>query len=152
MLRSQFIRLLKSVLALSLALLCLTGCGAQGPETKLVRKAIALEFAQTQQALSQQLRTPVPTFKIQHVIVREKTPLRIEGLNAYRMQGQYDADVKFPGRRYQQSDNSFDMYLQQQPPLPDTKVTLWRLAVPQKGGDSEPQGWETFALYDAPPG
>lgn len=154
MLRSRLLKLLKSGLILGFALLFLTGCGAKGPKTKLVTRAIALEFAQTQQALSQQLRTPVPTFKIQHVSVSEQTPLRIEGLSAYRIQGQYDAEVKFPGKRYQQAQNIFDVYLQQQPPSQQstkTDVIRWRLAIPQPDEPDAATGsqrWKTFPLYD----
>ncbi|NJM58194.1 MAG: hypothetical protein HC857_13190 [Synechococcales cyanobacterium RU_4_20] len=126
----------------------------EGAQDQARDSAIALEFAQTQQALSQQLRTPVPTFKIQHVSVSEQTPLRIEGLSAYRIQGQYDAEVKFPGKRYQQAQNIFDVYLQQQPPSQQstkTDVIRWRLAIPQIGEPDAAAGsqrWKTFPLYD----
>ena len=142
-------KLFKSALILGCALLFLTGCGARGPENKIVQKAIALEFQQTQAALSQQLHTVVPKFKIKNIVVAEKEALRLGGLVAYHLQGQYDADVKFPGKRYTQTDYAFDVYLQQ---LPDGN--LWRLAVPQTREDDEgnlSQQWQTYALYEEAP-
>ncbi len=149
MMGRRWAKLFKSALILGCALLFLTGCGARGPENKIVQKAIALEFQQTQEALSQQLHTKVPKFKIKNIVVAEKEALRLGGLVAYHLQGQYDADVKFPGKRYAQTDYSFDVYLQQ---LPDGN--LWRLAVPQaRDDDSETVGpqWKTYALYEEVP-
>ncbi len=139
-------RLFKRIVAalmLVTALLCLTGCGKQGPDSKLVKRAIALEFGQAQLELSQQLRTKVPTFQIERVAIAEQTPLRIEGQAAYRIQGQYDARVKFPDQRYRQEDNDFDLYLQQQG---DTDT--WRLAIPQEDAGTASQTWQTYILVD----
>ncbi len=139
---------LKSGLILGVVLLLLTGCGARGPESKVVKRAIAIEFEQTQQALSQQLRTPVPKFKIERVSVKNKTPLRLEGLQGFRVQGEYDANVKFPKQRYEQHHNPFDVYLQQQ-----SDGETWRLAIPQKGkGEvaARPQ-WTTYQLFEPKP-
>jgi len=128
---------------IAIALLCLTGCGKQGPDNKLVKQAIALEFGQAQVELSQQLRTKVPTFKIERVEVANKMPLRIEGLVAYRIQGQYDASVKFPDQRYRQKNNAFDIYLQQQGDSDN-----WRLAIPQENMGTASQTWKTYLLFD----
>ena len=139
-------RLFKRVVAalmLLTALLCLTGCGKQGPDSKLVKRAIALEFGQAQLELSQQLRTKVPTFKIERVDIAEQTPLWIEGQAAYRIKGQYDASVKFPDQRYRQENNDFDVYLQQQG---DTDT--WRLAIPQEDKGTASQVWQTYILTD----
>lgn len=133
------------VVALMLAtlLLCLTGCGKQGPDSKLVKRAIALEFGQAQLELSQQLRTKVPKFKIEKVAIAKQTPLWIEGLAAYRIQGNYDARVKFPDQRYLQENNEFDIYLQQQ-----GDTDNWRLAIPQEDIGTANQTWQTYLLSD----
>jgi hypothetical protein len=132
---------LTAALLLIMALLCLTGCGATGPDSKLVKQAIALEFGQAQLELSQQLRTQLPKFKIERLAIDEKTPLRIEGLPGFRIQGSYDAMVKFPDQRYHQADNPFDIYLQQQ-----GDADNWRLAVPQREDDSSSQDWKTYLI------
>lgn len=142
-------RLFKTGLIVVCALLFLTGCVAQGPETKRVKQAIAYQFQHTQAALSEQLRTEVPSFTIKRVEVREKTPLRIDGLLAYHLSGEYDVSVKFSRRSYGQEHNPFDLYLQQQ-----AEENIWRLAVPKtvaEAGTKPRKVWETFAIMDESP-
>ena len=140
--RSLWKRLFATLMLIA-ALVCLTSCGKQGPDSKLVKRAIALEFGQAQIELSQQLRTQVPTFKIERVAIAQQTPLRIEGQAAYRIQGQYDASVKFPDQRYRQENNDFDIYLQQQ-----GDTDSWRLAIPQEDTGTANQLWQTYILTD----
>lgn len=137
-------KLLKRIVAglmLVIALLCLTSCGKQGPDSKLIKQAIALEFGQAQVELSQQLNTQPPKFKIERVDITQQTPLRIEGEAAVRIQGKYDASIKFPDQRYRQTDNDFDLYLQQQ-----GDTDLWRLAIPQPREGAASQPWQTYLL------
>lgn len=131
-----------SLLLAAVLMLGLSSCGAQGPETRLVKRAIALEFQQAQETLSQQLRTPVPRFKIQRVAIDEQTPLRIEGLSAFRVQGHYDVEVTFPDQRYHQTGNGFDLYLQE---LGEGQA--WQLAIPHLS-EAGQQLWETHLLLD----
>ena len=126
------------------ALLCLTGCGKQGPDSKLIKQAIALEFGQAQVELSQQLNTQPPRFKIERVDITKQTPLRIEGEAAVRIQGKYDASIKFPDQRYRQADNDFDLYLQQQ-----GDTDFWRLAIPQPREGAASQPWQTYLLTNS---
>jgi hypothetical protein len=122
---ARFYKRLTAALLLILALLCLTGCGAKGPDSKLVQQAIALEFGQAQLELSQQLRTQLPKFKIERLAI----------------QGSYDAMVKFPDQRYHQAGNPFDIYLQQQ-----GDTDNWRLAIPQQEDGSPTQDWKTYLI------
>ena len=141
--QQRLVKRIMAALMLIVAMFCLTGCGKQGPDSKLVKRAIALEFGQAQLELSQQLRTKVPTFRIERVAIAEQTPLRIEGQAAYRIQGQYDASVKFPDQRYRQENNDFDVYLQQQ-----GDTDNWRLAIPQEDIGTANQTWQTYILVD----
>ncbi len=142
-LQQRLFKRIVAALMLVTAIFCLTGCGKQGPDSKLVKRAIALEFGQAQVELSQQLRTKVPTFKIERVAIAQQTQLRIEGQAAYRIQGQYDASVKFPDQRYRQENNDFDVYLQQQ-----GDTDNWRLAIPQEDKGTASQTWQTYILTD----
>lgn len=133
-------RVLVAVL-LAAAMFCLTGCGKQGPDAKLIKRAIALEFGQAQVELSQQLKNQVPKFKIERVEIATQTPLRIEGEAAVRIRGQYDVSIRFPDQRYRQTDNDFDLYLQQQ-----GDTNFWRLAIPQPKEGTVSQPWQTYLL------
>lgn len=140
---SRWAKRLTCLLLAGVLLLGLSGCGAQGPETKLVKRAIALEFEQTQVALSQQLRNPLPQFKIQRLAIDQQRPFPIQGLAGFRVQGHYDVVVTFPDQRYRQTDNAFDVYLQQQ----TEDGEIWRLAVPVLSEDGS-QTWQTYLLFD----
>ncbi|NJN31198.1 MAG: hypothetical protein HC824_12770 [Synechococcales cyanobacterium RM1_1_8] len=82
-------------------------------------------------------------FQIAQATVETQTPLRIEGLEAFHLQGHYDVKLKFPGKRYRQNNNPFDLYLQQQ-----AEGEVWRLAVPQPIEAGAAQAWKTYLLFD----
>jgi hypothetical protein len=110
-----------------------------GGDPYLVQQAIALELGQTQQELSQQLRLNDEPRKVQinRVIVTDESPLTIQGLDAYRVQGTYDYTATLPSRKVAQRNNSFDVYLQRQ-----REGKTWRLAKQIKGDDGQPK-WVT---------
>lgn len=117
----------------------LTACSTGGaPDRSLVQKAIALQLRQTEQELSQQLYRSVesPQFKIDHVRIETRTPLSIEGLEAYQVQGTYDLIQEFSNRRVTQRQNPFAVYVQHQ-----AEDKTWRLAQLQQG--KEGQHWVT---------
>jgi hypothetical protein len=115
----------------------LTACGVRGlPNTALVRKAIAMQVSQTQQAISQQLRLESPKVKVDRVQIKVQDPLRIQNLMAYRVEGTYDFTLKLRDRKVTQRDNPFEVYLQRQ-----SEGKTWRLAQPQKES-----GWVTRLL------
>jgi hypothetical protein len=112
----------------------LTACGASGlPNTSLVRKAIALQVSQTQQEISQQLRLDSPKVEVDRVQIKTRSPLTIQNLTAYRIEGDYDFTLKLGDRNVAQKDNPFEVYLQRQP-----EGKTWRLAEQRKES-----GWVT---------
>lgn len=136
-------RSLRIVLAVIFAGL-LTACGVNSafPSTQLVKRAIALQVAQTQQELSQQLRLEVPksaTVEITRVNIAKQEPLTIQDLTAYRVQGTFDFMFKRLKGKMTQPDNPFDVYLQRQS---DEKT--WRLA--QQLQEEEGDRWVTQLL------
>ncbi|MBW4691637.1 MAG: hypothetical protein KME27_07690 [Lyngbya sp. HA4199-MV5] len=114
----------------------LTGCGSIGaPSRHLVEQAIVQQLHETQAALNQQLRLTVqPTdLTIKRVLIQAQTPLTIEGLGAYRIQGTYNATIKLPTRQVTEQQNPFDVYLQRQ-----KEGKTWRLARLSTDDDGEP--------------
>jgi hypothetical protein len=123
-----------------LLVIVLTACSrGPGPAISLVEQAIALELGQAQQELSQQLRLDREPTKLQinRVTINNESPLTIQGLNAYRIQGNYDYTVTLPSRKVTQRNNPFDVYLQRQ-----REGKTWRLAKQVKGEAGQP-GWVT---------
>jgi hypothetical protein len=119
-------RLLRSLCMLVLAML-VTACNATGkaPTSALIEQAIALQVNQTQQALSQQLKLNLDAsrFAVQHLTITAQTPLMIDNLQAFRVQGTYDLLTKLSKRDVTQRQNPFEVYLQRQ-----AEGKTWRAA------------------------
>lgn len=105
-----------AVAMLLMVLLSACGLSIAAPSHKLVERAIVQQVRETQAALNEQLRLNVqPTdLTIKRVLVKDQTPLTIEGLKAYRLQGTYNATIKLPTRQVTEQQNPFDIYLQRQ--------------------------------------
>jgi hypothetical protein len=120
-------RLIRGI-AIVLLVVFLTACSASGAALggDIVQQAIALQVWQTQQALSQQLKLAAPEpdqIAIRHVVVNSQSPLTIQKLPAYKLQGTYDFTLTLPKRQVTQRDNAFEIYIQSQP-----EGKTWRLA------------------------
>jgi hypothetical protein len=115
----------------------LTACSLpiNAPGRHLVEQAIVQQLHETQAVLNQQLRLTVqPTdLTIKRVLIKEETPLTIEGLSAYRIQGTYNATIKLPTRQVTEQQNPFDVYLQRQ-----KEGKTWRLARLSTDDEGEP--------------
>jgi len=108
----------------------LTACGVRDlPNTAVVRKAIAMQVATTQQEISQQLRLKPPKVKVDRVQIKTQDPLSIQNLTAYRVEGTYDFTLKLRNRNVVQKDNPFEVYLQRQ-----SEGKIWRLAQQKEAG------------------
>jgi hypothetical protein len=111
------------------------------PPPDLVKQAIALQFSETQQVLRQQLRLADESqVTIERIGVGDRTPIVIEELPGFRIQGTYDFTLQLPDRRLSRQANPFEIYLQRQP---DTKT--WQLAKPDPAAEGEPV-WLTHPL------
>ena len=131
--------ILRTILAVVLALM-LVGCGVVGgPGHRVVERAIELELSQAQQELSQQLRLgSQPTnLTLKRVKITERTPLMIQDLQSFRVQGTYDYTVKLPTQQVTQRQNPFEVYLQRQ-----QEGKTWRVARLQTNEVGE-QVWVT---------
>lgn len=104
----------------------LTACSMAPPGNQLIERAIAMQVAETQQELTQELRLNAdqpPEFEIGRVVVTEQQPLTIQDLPAFHLQGTYDLTLKLPKRQVTQQQNRFDLYLQRQ-----KEGKSWRIA------------------------
>ena len=125
----------------------LTACSTVGlePSSQLVQRALALEFSQTQQQLSQQLypsgRSQSPNFEINRVVITQQEPLVIQNLSAYHVKGTYDLTLNLPQRRVNQQQNPFEVYLQRQ-----KEGKTWRLALPQSTDKDANPVWRTYLI------
>lgn len=130
------------LISTAIMLVLLTACGTVKlePNSQLVKRAIALQFEQTQQQLSQQLSLDVKGFKVNSVVVTKREPLVIQDLPAYHVQGTYNVTLKLPKRRVTQEQNPFDVYLQSQ-----KEGKTWRLALPRTGNNTKPS-WVTYLV------
>ncbi|BAU15617.1 hypothetical protein LEP3755_61760 [Leptolyngbya sp. NIES-3755] len=119
-------RLIQIILSIVLAV-GLVACGGRySVPGNVLKKAIAISVDQTQQEISQQLKlSAAPKVTVDRVKVTDQSPLRIEGLEGYRVKGEYDFTLNLPKRQDRLSDNSFDLYLQRQT---IDKKQIWRLA------------------------
>lgn len=112
----------------TLSLMACSGSRAAPPES-VIEQALVRQFAQTQQALRQQLSSseaPPLDFQISHVKVN-RTEQTSDDLGAYRIQGTYTLSGKSLSHSLRQARNPFEIYLQSQ-----DKGQTWSL-LPKKG-------------------
>jgi hypothetical protein len=136
------------ILLLSAIAIALSSCGNRtppeelAPDNQIIRSAITVEVAQTEQALAQQLDASVPDFKITDIRVERLEPIYLAKLPTYHLQGKYNLKLKLPRRQATQTNNFFDLYLQRQVEDQELSVTsqetveqthdLWRLLKREK--------------------
>ena len=130
-----------------LTIVLLTACGTATPPREfapggeIVAKAIALQFSQTQQSLSQQLNISVPQFDLSQIEVKQIEPISIGNLPTYHLQGTYYLSLKLPRRQVTQKNNPFDIYLQRQ-----AEGETWRLLKREfAAANSQPQ-WSSYLI------
>ncbi|WP_169217038.1 hypothetical protein [Brasilonema sp. UFV-L1] len=133
------VRLIFSLILLWLLTACTTSVLA--PTSQLVEKAIAFELEQTQQQLNQQLDLDIQGFEIHRLSMTQQTPLTIENLPTYRIQGTYNLTFKLPKRRLTQAQKPFEVYLQLQ-----TEGKTWRLLVPEGSDKDSKSVWHSYFL------
>jgi hypothetical protein len=136
--------LLTIVVAIGLTL-GLTACGDNRPGNQVVERAIALQVAQVQTAISQQLKLKPPTLKdirIQHLQIEQQSGVPIEQEPGYHLSGHYDLTLRQSDHQATQADDRFDLYLQRHTEgVGKTQKQVWRLAAPTDG-----KGWTTQAI------
>ncbi|NJL78027.1 MAG: hypothetical protein HC836_00940 [Richelia sp. RM2_1_2] len=128
--------MVKLVLTVILLVL-LTACsfGTPSPNKQLIKKAIALSMQETQQQLSEKLNLDFREFEINHLSIKQRKLMTVEGLPAFRIQGTYDLNLKLAKRTLAQPQKPFDVYLQLQkegktwrlllPPLSNENTSIW---------------------------
>ena len=137
--------MLRIALGIVLAIF-LSACGliGGGPPKAVVESAIALQFSQTQQEISQ-LLTPkanqTPTFTISQVKINRQTPVSIQNTSAYRVEGTFQLKLKLSTRKVSNQTTPFEVYLQPQP-----GGETWRLARPLSDQQTAESGWATYLI------
>ncbi len=140
-------RLLVSAVLIAVFTIALTACGQStpslgfAPSKQLVRKAIALQVSQTQDQLTQQLRSSPPKFEIAQVSLKQLEPLFIDDLPTYRVLGTYSLKIQLPQQQVTQRKNSFDVYLQRQ-----KQGKTWRLLLPQSISNGSKTSWRSYLI------
>ncbi|MBE9008757.1 hypothetical protein IQ250_00825 [Pseudanabaenaceae cyanobacterium LEGE 13415] len=131
-------RLIQIILSIVLAV-GLVACGGRySVPGNVLKKAIAISVDQTQQDISQQLKlSAAPKVNVDRVKITDQTPLKIEGLDGYRVKGEYDFTLKLPKRQDKLADNTFDLYLQHQTV---DKKQIWKLA------EQDGEAWKLKAI------
>jgi hypothetical protein len=131
------------IILITALLVLLTACGGRSfiPSIQLVKKAIAVEVSQTQQALKQKLDLNFRGFEINHLSITEQEYLTIQNLPTYRFRGDYDLVFKLPKRRLSQPQKPFEVYLQLQ-----KEGKTWRLLLPDKSNQDNPPAWRSYLV------
>ena len=121
------------------------------PSNSLVRRAIALQFSQTQQQLIQELNpaqhteeqplSSTPTFTINRAIVTARKRLALGDLPLYRIQGTYTLTLSRPDRTIKRQQNAFEIYLQRQ-----REGKTWRLIRPGHEAIGQKTIWRSYSL------
>ena len=110
------------------------------PDGEIVQKAIALQLANAESQISQQLNTTKPTFTISQVRVDKIDPVFIESLPSYHLQGTYNLQLNLSRQEVLQKGNAFDLYLQRQ-----VEGKTWRLLRRWVNGNDKPQ-WRSYLI------
>lgn len=111
------------------------------PSQQLVRKAIALQVSQTQQQLTQQLRSSPPKFEIAQVALKQLEPFFVDHLPTYHVLGTYSLKIQLPQQQVTQRENPFNVYLQRQ-----KEGKTWRLLLPQYSGKGTQSNWRSYLI------
>jgi hypothetical protein len=134
---------------LILSLLCclwLTACQATtaplefAPDGEIVQKAIAWQLQQTQERLSQQLKTSPPQLAIDKIQVKLLEPIVVSELPAYHLRGFYNVTLRLPRQMVTQKRNPFEIYLQRQ-----SEGKSWRLLQREVNSDEQIQ-WSSYLI------
>lgn len=129
----------------AILLVVLTACGTVGlePSSQVVQRALVKlnEVIALQLDEPQQLNFDFKGFEINRVAITQQEPLVIQNLPAYHVRGIYNLTLKLPGRRVNQQQNPFDIYLQRQ-----KEGKTWRLALPQLNGKDNNLTWRTYLI------
>lgn len=126
----------------------LVACGSgDRPTATIIERAIALQVAQVQQDLGQQLygaraaTVEPPRVSLKRVTVTQRSPLQIEQANAYRVQGTVDLTLEFADHAVTQRQTGFEVYLQH--PSPEDG---WQLARRPTGELDGSDRWQLTAI------
>ena len=132
-------------LIICLLTLLLTACNntSIGPSADLVQKAIAFKLQHTQEQLSQKLNLDTRGFNINHLHVVQKRLFKLDNLPTYKLSGTYDLTFKLPERQIDQTQKSFDVYLQLQ-----KEGKTWRLLVPEQEENHTETSWYSYLISE----
>ena len=126
----------------AILLMLLTACsfGTPSPNKQLVKKGIALSIQETQQQLSKNLDLDFQGIEINHLSVKRRKLMTVEHLPAFRIQGNYDLNLKLPKRTLEQPQKTFDIYLQLQ-----KEGKTWRILLPPTSNQDTPE-WHSYLV------
>jgi hypothetical protein len=121
--------------------LWLWGCSGNFVSQSIVREGISLYLGYTQTALSESLHLEPPTFRVQGVNIEDQQVFLHDRLPTYHVRGHYTLRLKFPNQTVTQTDNSFDLYLQEQ-----AENKSWRLLLPADADSTDLERWQSLLV------
>ncbi|MEB3220065.1 MAG: hypothetical protein VKN72_28060 [Nostocales cyanobacterium 94392] len=126
----------------AILLVLLTACsfGTPSPNKQLIKRAIAISMQETQQQLSEKLNLDFPELEINHLSIKQRKLITVEHLPVFRIQGNYDLNLKLPKRTLEQPQKPFDIYLQLQ-----KQGKTWRLLLPPRNNENT-SIWHSYLL------
>jgi hypothetical protein len=134
----------KLIVTIGLAMILsvgLTACGSNLPKSAVIEQAIAMQVADIQSSLSQELKLKPPTLKdirIGHVKIEQQSGLSIDREPGYHLSGTYDLTLRQSDHQATQTGDRFDLYLQKHTEgSGKAQRQIWRLAA------QTPNGWQT---------
>jgi hypothetical protein len=132
---------------LAAILILLVGCSSTvpplefAPDGEIIQKAIMLQLEQTEQGISQQLKTARPQLEISQINVKKIEPVYVSDLAAYHLQGTYNLTLKLPRQQVTQKKNRFDIYLQRQ-----IEGKTWRLLRRKPDINRQESPWSSYLI------
>jgi hypothetical protein len=133
----------KLIVTIGLAIV-LTACGSNLPKSAVIETAIAMQVAELQSSLSQELKLKPPTLKdirVSHVKIEQQSELNIDREPGYHLSGSYDLILRQSDHQATQADDRFDLYLQKHTEgSGKAQRQIWRFA------EQTPSGWKTQVI------
>jgi PBP1b-binding outer membrane lipoprotein LpoB len=111
------------------------------PEGEIIQKAIAMQIAQTQQGIGQQLNATRPDAEVSQINVKKIEPVVVGTLPTYHLKGTYNLTLNLARQKVTQKNNRFDLYLQRQ-----IEGKTWRLLKRKFDVDSQENSWASYII------
>lgn len=141
--KQRFSRAIAAVILIFLLASCSTSKPPLefAPEGEIIQKAIAMQIAQTQQGIGQQLNASRPDAEVSQINVKKIEPVVVGTLPTYHLKGTYNLTLILPRQKVTQKNNRFDLYLQRQ-----IEGKTWRLLKRKFDLNTQENSWASYII------